>query len=159
MNNSNNNQSSSIRWRIRGAIVLAGVIALLGAALYLQPKKLENPFGHAYSFLPPCGFLYHYGYPCPTCYMTRAFTYMMHGRPDLAFKAQPFGALLCLLVIYLGWGAARTLITGRGWQPVWGRWPRKWLILGFIAAFLAGWIFRVAYGTFITHEFPLHVLK
>ncbi|MFA5865870.1 MAG: DUF2752 domain-containing protein [Phycisphaerae bacterium] len=145
----------SFRLRIRALIVLAFVLGLLGVAVYLDPIRLENTSNTGYRFLSPCGFLQSTGYPCPTCYMTRSFTYLMHGRPDRAFLAQPFGALLCLMVIYLGWGAISVLYTGKSWKPFWFHWSKKWLIAIILLAFMSGWIFRLVYGTFITHEFPL----
>jgi len=141
--------------RVRAVLVLIFVLGLLGTAVYLDPAQLETHHYRGFLFLSPCGFLQRTGYPCPTCYMTRSFAYLMHGRPDRAFLAQPFGALLNLMVIYLGWGAVRVLYTGRPWRPVWNAWPRKWLAIGVIAAFFEGWLFRLGYGTFITHEFPL----
>ncbi len=140
--------------RIRASIVLAGVAALLGVAIYLDPARLEKP-DNGYSMLKPCGFLHTYGYPCPTCFMTRSFSYMMHGRPDKSFMSQPFGFLLCLIVIYLGWGAVQVLYTGNPWRPFWRNYPKKWIILFLLLAFLGGWIFKLVYGTFITGEFPL----
>jgi len=139
--------------RLRGAVVLAGVSALLGFAVWLDPDRLEG-HGRGYSFLPPCGFMVEYGYPCPTCFMTRAFVYMVHGRPDKSFLAQPLGAALSLIVIYLGFGAVRVLITGRPWRPIWHNWPRVYLFGGLACAFLGAWIFRLGYGI-ITGEFPV----
>jgi len=141
-------------YRVRAVFVLTGVVALLGLARWLDPVRLETP-GHGYFFLQPCGFLRSTGYPCPTCYMTRSFVYLMHGHPVRAFLIQPFGALLCVFVMYLGVGAVRVLVTGRPWWPVWAAWPRRYLFLGIIAAFIGSWIFRLTYGTFITGEFPV----
>ena len=126
-------------YRFRAAIVLAGVLALLAVAVYLDPQRLAK-FDHGYPFLSPCGFLVSTGYPCPTCFMTRAFAYMMHGRPDKAFLAQPFGAALCLLVIYLGYGAVTVLVTNKPWQPFWYQWKLRYIIGGLVAAFLGGWL-------------------
>jgi hypothetical protein len=144
----------SWKMRLRAVIVLAGVSALIGASIYLDPANLEDIHGHHYKLLKPCSFLVKTGYPCPTCYMTRAFSYMFHGRPDKSFLAQPFGALLSLMVVYLGYGAVTVLISGRPWRAAWAKWPRWRILAVFIALFLAGWIFRILYGTFITHEFP-----
>jgi hypothetical protein len=141
--------------RLRAVLVLLFVLGLLGTAACLDPARLEKPFASGYRLLTPCGFLYRTGYPCPTCYMTRAFAYMMHGRPDKAFLAQPFGALLCLMVIYLGVGAVQVLYTGKSWRPFWYQWSARWLLTFLVLAFLAGWIFRLGYGTFISGEFPL----
>jgi hypothetical protein len=146
----------SWKMRLRALIVLAGVGALIGVSIYLDPNKLEqNAVGHYYRFLGGrCSFLVKTGYPCPTCYMTRAFAYMFHGRPDKSFMAQPFGALLSLMVVYLGYGAIKVLATGKPWQAAWAKWP-KWRFLAvFIGLFLAGWIFRILYGMFVSHEFP-----
>lgn len=145
---------SSFRLRLRATFVLLFVLGLLGTAVYLDPTELEKPFRGRYSFLAPCGFLYKYHYPCPTCYMTRAFSYMTHGRPDKAFLAQPFGAVMCLLVIYLGYGAVGVLYTGQPWRPFWHKVRGRWVLTIAILAFLAGWAFRIGYGRFVTHEFP-----
>jgi len=144
--------STALSYRIRAAVVLAGVIALLGVAVYLQPDRLER-FNSGYPLLKPCGFLVQSGYPCPTCFMTRSFVYMMHGHPIKAFAAQPFGALL--IVIYLGVGAVQVLVTGRPWQPFWSRWRFRWVLIGFAALFLGAWIFKLLFGTFVTGEFPI----
>ena len=142
--------------RLKAALVLAFVATLLTTAIYLNPAKLEDPYHSSYSFLKPCGILISTGYPCPTCYMTRSFSHMMHARPDKAFLAQPFGAILSLMVIYLGYGAIHVLYTGKPWTPFWSKLSFKWIIIIFLAAFVSGWIFKLLYGTFITHEFPLH---
>ncbi len=151
-----NTKTSPPKWkmRLRATIVLIGVVGLLGVAVYLDPARLEK-VNSGYPFLKPCGFLHSTGYPCPTCFMTRSFVYMMHGRIFHSFLIQPFGAFLCLLVIYLGYGAVKVLITGRAWQPIWSGISRKWIITGLIIAFFGAWIFRLVYGTFISGEFPI----
>jgi hypothetical protein len=145
---------SPLKMRLRALVVLAGVSSLIGAAVYLDPDRLERHDKH-YTLLKPCSVLVKTGYPCPTCYMTRSFAYMFHGRPDKAFMAQPFGAALSLMCVYLAYGAIYVLVKGTGWNPFWARWSRKRFIAIFLGAFLAGWIFKLVYGTFITHEFPL----
>jgi len=147
-------EESSWSYRIRGLLVLAGEVGLLGLAVWLDPDRLERT-DSGYSFLKPCGFLHSTGYPCPTCFMTRSFVYMMHARVIKAFQSQLFGAFLCLLVIYLGIGAVRVLITGRPWRPVWYGWPKKYVFGGLAAGFLGAWIFKLVHGTFVTGEFPL----
>ncbi len=147
-------QVSAFKMRVRAAIVLIGVIGLLGIAIYLEPARLER-VNSGYSFLKPCGFLHSTGYPCPTCFMTRSFVYMMHGRIFHSFLIQPFGAFLCLLVIYLGYGAIKVLITGKPWQPIWTGVSKKVLVIILISAFLGAWIFVLIYGTFVTGKFPI----
>jgi len=136
---------SALRYRLRAAIVLIGVVALLGTAAWLDIGRLQDP-QHGYALLKPCGFLVQTGYPCPTCYMTRSFTYMMHGHPIKSFAVQPFGAILCLMVIYLGYGAVHVLITGRPWIAAWTRWRRRTLFLTVLGLMVAAWIFVIVSG-------------
>jgi len=141
-------------YRFRAVLVLAGVVALLAFAASLDPDRLEA-HNSGYRLLPPCGILVQTGYPCPTCYMSRSFAYMMHGRPDKAFAAQIFGALLCVLVIYLGFGALHVLISGKPWKPFWHKWRRRYTLGLLVLLFFGAWIFKLIYGTFISHEFPV----
>ena len=134
--------------------MLAGVVVLLGVARWLEPQGLEDGT-YRHWLLRPCGLLQSTGYPCPTCFMTRSFSYMMHGRVDKAFWVQPFGALLVLAVIYLGYGAVQVLVTGQPWRPVWVDWPRKYILAGILVAFLGAWIFKLLYGTFVSGQFPV----
>lgn len=141
-------------YRLRGLMVLAGVVALLAFAASLDPARLER-LSSGSQFLPPCGVLVRTGYPCPTCYMTRSFAYMVHGRPDKAFSAQIFGALLFLLVVYLGWGSLLVVVRGQAWRPFWYRWRRRYIFGGLAGIFLGSWIFKLVYGIFISGEFPI----
>jgi len=143
-----------LKRRIRAAIVLAGVVALLVLAASLDPQALEAGTVTRWG-LKPCGFLQRTGYPCPTCYMTRSFAYMMHARPLKAFYTQPFGAFLALLVMYLGYGAVRVLISGEPWRPRWAGWPKTYLLAALLAGFLGAWIFKLVVGTYVTGQFPL----
>ncbi|MBN1845897.1 MAG: DUF2752 domain-containing protein, partial [Sedimentisphaerales bacterium] len=62
---------------------------------------------------PACGFLEHTGYPCPTCGMTTAFSYVLHGRILLAFTTQPAGALGALACMVTAVGGMYYALTAR----------------------------------------------
>jgi hypothetical protein len=81
-----------VAWFILGIIPLA-VIAL---AATLSP----DPSGHGTHQqlgLPPCGFIYVTGYPCPGCGLTTAFAHMVRLEFVGAARANPFGILLFMV--------------------------------------------------------------
>ena len=87
-----------------------GFLAVMAVAFLLTP----DPSGlgtHTRLHLPPCGFYLLTGKPCPSCGMTTAFAWMMHGRPLEALKAQPAGVAVFLaglaLWLYLPFARVR----------------------------------------------------
>lgn len=108
--------------------VLAFVIALLSAtplviAAFLRPSAAGHGT-HLQLGLPPCGWVAFFHHPCPTCGMTTAFTHAVHGDPLSAFRAQPFGLLLCVLAGVTFWVALYACLTGaavhRALAPLFG---------------------------------------
>ncbi len=111
-------------------------------AVWLQP----DPAGlgtHTQLHLPPCGFYQVFHKPCPSCGMTTAFAWMIHGHPVRAVRAQPAGAAVfvaaVVLALYLPWAWARrrppvALLETRAFLPV---------VLGLIAIILVVWMVRV----------------
>ncbi len=88
------------------AVVLATLITVFALAGWVHP----DPAGlgtHTQLHLPPCGFYEMFHKPCPSCGMTTAFAWMMHGHPLEAVKAQPAGTAVFLagafLLGYLPW--------------------------------------------------------
>lgn len=87
-------------WYTRVVLVVAatGLAVLLALAAYLQPS--ERGFGtHQQLGLPPCSFRVWFGFRCPSCGMTTAWSQMMHGRPIRAVQANSAGAMLCVVVL------------------------------------------------------------
>ena len=122
--------------------VLAGVLYLLGLSFAFEPilndRALSGPL-----LLPPCGFHTATGLPCPTCYMTRAFVLMAHGRVADAVVFQPLGAALWVALAL----AVPVLLVGLFWPR--SVWPflenRPWRrILWFLFLFaLASWGYTI----------------
>lgn len=86
--------SSRLAW---GALAV-GVSAVLCLAAALEP----NPSGmgtHTQLGLPPCGFLYWTGLPCPGCGLTTSFAHMARLELSAAFAVQPVGVLLFALCV------------------------------------------------------------
>jgi hypothetical protein len=98
-----------------GIAVLAGVI--LNVAWGLQPagEHLGHLGAHQQLGLPPCGFAVMTGLPCPTCGMTTAFVYVMHGQLWRAMQSQLAG--FCLAIATVAVGIIATLATLTGYRP------------------------------------------
>ncbi len=119
-----------------------GFAAVLVVAAWLTPA----PGGigtHTELHLPPCGFYVLFHRPCPSCGMTTAFSWLMHGRPLEALRAQPAGVavfavgLLVWLYLPVGWARGRPfahIFESRASLPV---------ILALIVIILGVWIARV----------------
>jgi hypothetical protein len=100
-----------------GAIGL-GLIFFLAVAAMLNP----SPFlvgTHQQLGLPPCTFLVFFGVPCPTCGMTTAWAFLMHGDLLRALQANAGGALLAALAVVAAPWLMLTAVRGRwlGWKP------------------------------------------
>jgi hypothetical protein len=134
------------------AIACAGV---LGLAAWLTP----DPSGlGTHQQLPfydsPCSFVLVSGLPCPTCGMTTAFAYMMHGHPLLALKAQPAGAVFCLVTMGVFVFALNVVVRGRVIPVDWDRIGAVRLMLGLGFLILGGWGFKIAHGL-LTGQLPM----
>jgi hypothetical protein len=126
------------------ALMLLGLACVFGLAAWLKP----DPSGigtHTGLGLPPCGFYVVFHKPCPSCGMTTAFTWMMHGHPVRALQAQPAGVAVFLaamaLFFYLPWAWWRKrppvqVLEARGFLPA---------VLALIAIILVVWGVRVLY--------------
>jgi hypothetical protein len=94
--------------------------------------------------MPPCGFVFTSGLPCPTCGMTTAFSNAVRGRLVAAFLAQPAGLAMCLLTMA---GVPISLVIAASGRMPYVNWDRLAvrLMLGLALLVLAGWGFKVIY--------------
>jgi hypothetical protein len=79
------------RWSY--ALLLLGVLVMVGVGLYLTP----DPAGHGTHQqlgLPPCTIYYLTGRPCPSCGLTTSVSAILHGQFGLAWRANPMGFLI-----------------------------------------------------------------
>lgn len=142
-------RSERIGW---GAIALCCAV-LLGLAVWLKPSP-DGMGTHQALGLPPCGFVYSTGLPCPTCGMTTSFSLTVRGRILSAIIAQPAGFVLCLVAaIIVGYGSSVAL---RG-KAIWINWDRisARLVLCLAFLILVGWGFKMAHGL-IAGTLPLN---
>ena len=101
-----------LRYRLIWGLVGLICLGVLTAACFVKPE----PAGvgtHEQLDLPACGFLERTGYPCVTCGMTTAFSYMVRGRVIMAFIVQPAGALGAVLCAVVAGAAMYVTVSGR----------------------------------------------
>ena len=136
--------------RLWSAAFLLGSLALVAAAIYVQPTRdgAGNRLG-SHQQLPglgPCGMMVQTGFPCPTCGMTTAYAHTVRGQLGQAFLAQPTGMLLAIATILT--------IPAAGWCLLRGRLPAVQipiltpyrLCLGALILLVAGWAFKLFAG-------------
>ena len=129
--------------RVRGALLAAGCLALIGIAHWLWPREAGHGT-HRQLGLPPCSFLSRTGYPCPTCGLTTSTAAMAHGRIGQAFLAHPLGVVLFAGVAAVAMAGLAELIRGRDYLRLLR--PGLWWAVVVGAAMLCGWGFKIAYG-------------
>lgn len=128
-----------VRKRIFWAFVLVACIATLATARHLVPDP--RGYGtHVQLARGPCLFNQITGIPCATCGMTTSFAHATRLQMDKAFAAQPFGALLCVLMAALVPPAIVFLIRGRG--PAL-RIPSDWALGAVLVFLIAGWAYKI----------------
>lgn len=123
--------------------VLVASTTVLALAARLSPSG--RGYGtHQQLGLPPCSFVIVTGFPCPSCGWTTAFAHVAHLQVIQAFRAQPFGALLCLATALAGALAfAGLAFRARVWSLV-ERWPWPRIAGWGIFLLLASWGYKAA---------------
>jgi hypothetical protein len=139
--------------RAKALAVLAGGIALLAAAAWLEP----DPSGagtHRQAGMPTCNMLLVTGYPCPTCGMTTAFAHTVRGQWPAAFHAQPAGFLLALATILAVVLSVTTVVSGKTWVVNWYRLRPGRTAIAIISVFAVAWVYKIVAGL-ITGTLPV----
>ncbi|MCJ7543829.1 MAG: DUF2752 domain-containing protein [Phycisphaerae bacterium] len=142
---------AAVVWRLRGAAVLTVAVAAMVVAGMLQP----DPSGagtHQQLCLPSCSFLDRTGWPCPTCGMTTSLAAMAHGDVALAFRAQPFGVGVFVVLVAAALAGGVELLAA--WPILGHVRPRLWWGPVAVGALLLSWAVRLAVG-WGTGELPI----
>lgn len=118
--------------------MFAGLSALFAGLMLWKPSD---------SGIPMCSIKLAAGFSCPGCGMTRALAALGRGEPAVSLKYHAFapvvalGAALAWIAILLGF------VTGRDLLPNLNDKRATYALLGFIVAFVAYWLVRLASGT------------
>ncbi|HEU4339672.1 MAG TPA: DUF2752 domain-containing protein [Planctomycetota bacterium] len=119
-------------------VVFAGLSALfIGAALW-RPSD---------SGIPLCTIKMAAGFSCPGCGMTRALAALGRGEPAASFKYHAFAPVVALGAALAWIAIAIGFVTGRDLLPNLNDKRAVYILLGFIVAFVAYWLVRLASGT------------
>jgi hypothetical protein len=122
--------------------LLIGCVLLLAAGIHIKPDPRGHGTHEQLGFAP-CGFYLMTGYPCPTCGATTAFAWMVHGRPWMAVKTQPFGALTAVAAVALLGMSIVGIVTAGVPAIRLSRRSSIGLALLFLAVFLGSWLYKV----------------
>jgi len=98
------------RWSY--ALLLLGVLVMVGVGLYLTP----DPAGHGTHQqlgLPPCTIYYLTGRPCPSCGLTTSVSAILHGQFGLAWRANPMGFVIVAAAVVVALNSLLALLWGR----------------------------------------------
>ncbi len=130
-------------WPKRCALLVAaaGLAGLLVLARWLAPDP--RGFGtHTQMGLKACAYLTTTGQLCPTCGMTTAFAWLVRGRIDRSWQANPAGCAIAILCVPLAaWLAASAVAS----EPVVFRSlerPLASLLVAAVALSVASWFIR-----------------
>lgn len=121
----------------------AGVCLLIVCVFGIAARLTPNPQGfgtHQQLGLPPCAFRQVLGLSCPACGLTTSFAWLTRFDLPQAFRVNPLGLPLALVLILVAIGAALVSLTG---QQLADSRPRRWLIFvltAFLAGLLAIWL-------------------
>ncbi|MCL6536033.1 MAG: DUF2752 domain-containing protein [Armatimonadetes bacterium] len=94
------------------ALLLLGVLVMVGVGLYLTP----DPAGHGTHQqlgLPPCTIYYLTGRPCPSCGLTTSVSAILHGQFGLAWRANPMGYGIVAAAVIVALNSLFALLWGR----------------------------------------------
>jgi hypothetical protein len=94
------------------ALLLLGVLMMVGVGLYLSP----DPAGHGTHQqlgLPPCTIHFLTGRPCPSCGLTTSVSAIVHGQFALAWRANPIGFLIVAGAVVVACNSLMALVWGR----------------------------------------------
>lgn len=126
---------------VSGLISLAAVAVLLTAA-WLRPSH-AGLSTHEELGLPACGFLEHYGYPCPGCGLTTSFSWFVRGNLAASLYVQPMGTLLAALTGATMWIGLYILVTGRPVYRLLQLFNTQRLLVGLFAFGIVAWGWKI----------------
>lgn len=134
--------------RLAAAVIFLLCFAWLVLGTQLSPDPHGVGTHQQLGLASQCSFEAEYGFACPTCGMTTAFSLATQGRVLEAAVVQPAGALLALVVAIAACLAAAVAITGcrLTWlsEPLLSRW--RTLVVVSVCVLIVGWLTRLAAG-------------
>ena len=133
---------ASFRQRVIAGLVCLVVVALLGLFWLAATDRIDISW-----WSEPCGFKQRYGLPCPTCGMTTSAFAFVRGKVFGSFYTQPAAAILCCVLVVVGFLAFLVAVFG-----IYFRFVRRFfaeikvrhIVLALIVVVAAGWAVTLA---------------
>lgn len=123
---------------------LAAMIILM-VAFRLVPS--ESHMGtHRQLGLPKCGFVLMTGFPCPTCGMTTAFSFMTHGCILDALRSHVAGSMMAVVTAGVLANSLWCLVTGRYVSLNWYRVNPVRLVWMITVVLVGSWALNIFLG-------------
>ena len=139
-------QTESISWYVRVffGFVGSGLAVLLVTAACLTPSP--KGYGtHQQLGLPECSIKMIYDLPCPSCGMTTSWSHMVRGDIISSCKANPGGALLAIISIFLSPWLLISACRGRWFIGVPPDWISISVAISLLLVTLTHWCFQLMY--------------
>ena len=126
---------------VAGGIFLA-LVVLFSPFILAAKGRIELD-----KWIDPCGFEQKYGLPCPTCRMTTSALAFVQGEVTESFCTQPAGALLCCVMVFIGFLSFLVAVFGLYFsfiKRVFTEVKIKYIILALMIVIIAGWLVTLA---------------
>lgn len=123
--------------------VAAGCFALLLIAYRLTPNT-TGMGTHQQLGLAPCGFVYVFGLPCPSCGYTTSFSLFSHGRLLASLENQPAGFAIAVATAMSAWVSLYVGLTGKPIHRLFVRYVTPVSIFQAGLFILLAWAYKIA---------------
>ena len=124
---------------IAAAVFLAGVMFVW--FLWQVVPDSRGHGTHEQFGMSKCGFVVHYGKPCPTCGVTTAGAHLVRLHVFQSIKTQPFGAALGGFGIWLAGAALWSLLRRRSYFDLLQRLPQVKILVWGTVLLLLSWLY------------------
>ena len=131
----------------RARAIALGVFSVCALVFSIAAWVVPDPAGfgtHTQLGHAPCLMPVLTGYPCPTCGMTTAFAFAVRGQFGTAFRAQPAGFLIAVLMAIGAIASISVISTGSVWHVNWYRVSPVRVVVAALAIALLGWGYKIA---------------
>lgn len=125
----------------QGWIAVLGVPALFISAFIIgaSPKLMDLPLCAVRSFLH---------LDCPGCGLTRSIALLTHGQFRHSIDLNPMGVVIAVFFVHVFFKGAAGLVAGRKLKPLLQQKARDLILLVFVFALIAQWLFKLYFLLF-----------
>ncbi len=101
--------------------------------------------------LPLCAVKLFANVDCPGCGLTRSIAYLTHGELRRSIDFNPMGIVIAFFLVYIFVRTAISLLAGRALKPLLQQKTRDRMLVVFVFALFAQWLFKLYFLLFTFH--------